>query len=125
MSHWSRRLVVRQGVKGYVTDLRIPAQEVIDAYHQLFQVEKSFRISKSDLKAGPIFHHKRDSIDAHLTVVFAALAVIRYIEAMMGISIKKFIRKLAPILIGVISIKGLSLLIKQRIQVMLPHCLNI
>lgn len=105
----------KAGIKGYVTDLRIPAQEVIDAYHQLFQVEKSFRMSKSDLKARPIFHRKRDSIDAHLTVVFAALAVARCIEAMTGLSIKKVIQLLAPIRTGVISVNGASLKIKPRI----------
>lgn len=105
----------KAGIKGYVTDLRIPAQEVIDAYHQLFQVEKSFRMSKSDLKARPIFHHKRDSIEAHLTIVFAALAITRYIEAMTGLSIKKFFRKLAPIRTGVVSVNGSSLLLKPLI----------
>jgi hypothetical protein len=105
----------KAGVKGYVTNLRIPAQEVINAYHQLFQVEKSFRMSKSDLKARPVFHHKRDSIDAHLTVVFAALAVARYIETMTGLSIKRFIRMLAPIRTGVISVNGVSLPIKPQI----------
>jgi hypothetical protein len=105
----------KAGIKGYVTDLRVPAQEVIDAYHQLFQIEKSFRMSKSDLKARPIFHHTRDSIDAHLTVVFAALAVARRIEAVTGISIKKFVRTLAPIRAGVVSANGVSLPIKPKI----------
>ncbi len=40
------------------------AQFVIDAYHQLFQIEKSFRMSKHDLQARPIYHHQRDSIEA-------------------------------------------------------------
>ena len=35
----------RAGIKGYITNLDIPTQQVIDYYHQLFQVEKSFRIS--------------------------------------------------------------------------------
>ena len=38
------------------------------------------------------YHHKRDSIDAHLTVVFAALAVSRWIEHATGWSIRKFVR---------------------------------
>ncbi|GAB1511742.1 hypothetical protein JCM33774_37840 [Actinophytocola sp. KF-1] len=42
--------------------------------------------------ARPIYHHKRESIDAHLTVVFAALAVSRWIEQTTGWSIKKFVR---------------------------------
>ena len=84
----------KAGIKGYVTDLDIPAQQVIDVYHNLFQVEKSFRMSKSDLKARPIFHHKRDSIEAHLTIVFTALAIARYIEKKTGVSINKFVKML-------------------------------
>ena len=49
-------------------------------------------MSKHDLQARPIYHHKRESIDAHLTIVFAALAVSHYIEHQTGWSIKKFVR---------------------------------
>ncbi len=49
-------------------------------------------MSKHDLRARPIYHHKRESIDAHLTVVFAALAVTHFIEDRTGWSIKKFVR---------------------------------
>ncbi|MBE1493028.1 hypothetical protein H4696_000128 [Amycolatopsis lexingtonensis] len=81
------------GLKGYVTNLPdVTAEFVIDAYHRLFHIEKSFRMSKHDLRARPIYHHKRESIDAHLTVVFAALAVSRWIEQTTGWSIKKFVR---------------------------------
>jgi hypothetical protein len=80
------------GLKGYVTNLDTTAQFVIDAYHRLFQIEKSFRMSKHDLQARPVYHHKRASIDAHLTIVFAALAISRWIEQTTGWSIKKFVR---------------------------------
>jgi hypothetical protein len=84
------------GIKGYVTNLPpgdgYDAQFVIGAYHQLWRIEQSFRMSKSDLQARPIYHRKKDSINAHLTVVFAALAVTRWIEDQTGWSIKKFIR---------------------------------
>ena len=81
------------GLKGYVTNLDgVTAEFVIGAYHRLFQIEKSFRMSKHDLQARPVYHHKRDSIEAHLTVVFAALAVSRWIEQTTGWSIKKFVR---------------------------------
>ena len=42
------------GIKAYVTNLDIPDAEVIAYYRQLFQVEASFRMAKSDLKARPI-----------------------------------------------------------------------
>ncbi len=81
------------GLKGYVTNIDNPTPEfVIDAYHRLWHIEKSFRMSKHDLRARPIYHHKRDSIEAHLTVVFAALAVTRLVEDRTGWSIKKFVR---------------------------------
>ncbi len=48
-------------------------------------------MSKSDLAARPIFHHLEGSIHAHLTIVFAALAVTRIVEARTGWSIKKFV----------------------------------
>jgi Transposase DDE domain len=83
------------GIKGYVTNIPDPTPElVIDAYHRLFQIEKSFRMSKSDLAARPIYHRIRDSIEAHLTIVFAALAVSRWIEQATGWSIKKFVKTL-------------------------------
>ena len=49
-------------------------------------------MSKHHLQARPIYHHTRDSIEAHLTIVFAALAVIHWIEHQTGWSIKKFVR---------------------------------
>jgi len=81
------------GLKGYATNLPdVDAPFVIDAYHRLFQIERSFRMSKHDLRARPIYHHKRASIEAHLTIVFAALAVSRWIEDRTGWSIKRFVR---------------------------------
>ena len=49
-------------------------------------------MAKSDLLARPIYHRTRDSIEAHLTIVFAALAVSRWIEHRTGWSIRKFVK---------------------------------
>lgn len=49
-------------------------------------------MSKHDLQARPIYHRTRESIDAHLSIVFAAMAVSHYIETQTGWSIKKFVR---------------------------------
>ena len=63
-------------------------------------------MTKSDLKARPIFHRKRDSIEAHLTVVFAALAMARDLEARAKISLKQLVKTLGPIRSGVVSVNG-------------------
>jgi hypothetical protein len=51
------------GIKGYKTNLAatpdgepVTADFVIGSYHRLFEIEKSFRMSKSDLQARPIYH---------------------------------------------------------------------
>jgi hypothetical protein len=82
------------GFKGYITSLLPDVADgafVVGAYHQLWHVEKSFRMSKHDLAARPVYHRLRDSIDAHLTIVFAALALACRLEAATGWSLKKFI----------------------------------
>lgn len=53
-------------------------------------------MSKSDLRARPIYHHKRESIDALLTIVMAALAVSRWLERATDTSIKKIVQTLRP-----------------------------
>jgi hypothetical protein len=88
------------GLKGYVTNIDASVMspgEVIGAYHDLWHVEQSFRMSKTDLRARPMFHHTRDAIEAHLTVVFAALAIARYLQDATGQSIKKVVRTLRPL----------------------------
>ena len=87
-----------EGLKGYLTSLNnLPAADIVTQYHSLWHVEKSFRMSKSDLKARPIFHHKNDSIEAHLTIVMAALAMSRLLQEKTGYSIKKIINILRPL----------------------------
>jgi transposase len=95
------------GLKGYVTNIDPDALDgpaVVTAYHELYQVERSFRMTKSDLAARPIFHRIRDSIEAHLTIVFAALAVSREAQARTGVSIKKIIQTLRPLRSATISL---------------------
>ena len=49
-------------------------------------------MAKSDLQARPVYHRTRDSIEAHLTIVLAALAVSRWIEAATGWTIRRFVK---------------------------------
>ncbi len=85
--------------KGYTTNLAtrpdgkpVTAEFVIGAYHLLYQIKASLRMCKHDLAARPMYHHKRASIEAHLTVVFAARAVGRLVDDRTGWSIRRFVR---------------------------------
>lgn len=112
------------GIKGYVTNLNISDEEVIDYYHQLFRIEASFRMSKSDLKARPIFHRKRDSIEAHLTIVLTALAVAKTVELLTNISIKQFVKLLRPIRSGIVTINGQDYTAEENIPPVIHNLLQ-
>lgn len=106
------------GLKGYVTNLPITTmdgQTVIDAYNDLYQVERSFRIAKNDLRARPVFHHQREAIEAHLTVVFAALAVARALQVATGVSLKKLVHTLRPLRTVHIDIAGHTIAAKPQL----------
>ena len=93
----ARRLT---GLKRYVTNIPstvMGPHDDSDNYHDLWRVEESFRMSKTDLRARPMFHHTREAIKAHLTVVFAALAVARDLQDATGLSIRKIVQTLRPI----------------------------
>jgi hypothetical protein len=107
---------LRAGIKGYVTNLKGGAKKIIEGYHNLFNVERSFRMSKTDLRTRPIFHQKRDSIEAHLTVCFAALGICRYIQERTKISIKRFINRLAELQTAIIEIAGKKHIAKPEID---------
>jgi len=97
------------GLKGYVTNIDAATMtpgEVIGSYHDLWRVEQSFRMSKTDLAARPMFARKRDAIEAHLTIVFTALAVAREAQTRSGLSIRNLVRQLRPLRSATIAING-------------------
>lgn len=79
------------GIKGYYTNIpetTLTNTDVIARYHDLWNVEASFRMAKSDLATRPIFHHREDAVRAHLLVCFVALACARYCEQVTGLSVR-------------------------------------
>ena len=97
------------GLKGYVTNVPVevmPAAEVIAKYHDLWHVEKSFRMSKTDLDARPVFNRVREAIEAHLTIVFTALAVSHAIQQRTGLAIGKLVKQLRPLRSATIVVNG-------------------
>ena len=87
-----------EGIKGYITNTDLTPQEIIEKYHSLWRIENCFRITKSDLLARPIFHRLDETIKAHLVIVFAGLAVTRFIEIKTNLSIKKVIKIISKVL---------------------------
>jgi len=81
------------GIKGYYTNLdNIDNKTVIKLYHNLWNVEKAFRMAKSDLKTRPIYHRKEKTIKAHILICFMALSVGEYIEIKSKLSLQKVLK---------------------------------
>jgi transposase len=68
------------GLKGYLTNTKLHAAEVIENYSQLWHVEKAFRISKTDLRIRPMYHRRRKRIEAHVLVAFVAYTIYKELE---------------------------------------------
>jgi transposase len=87
-----------EGVKSYRTNVtNLPDRLLVNRYKDLWHVEQSFRIAKSDLQARPIYHRKKDSITYHLLIVFMALALSKVIEQEKRVSIQKVVEELKDV----------------------------
>lgn len=62
------------------SDPTMTPTEVLKIHHSLWQIEESFRISKSLLKARPCFHWNDDRIRGHFLICYLALVVFRLLE---------------------------------------------
>lgn len=73
------------GLKGYITNTNLSKEIVIEQYHQLWQIEKTFRIAKSDLAIRPIYHQLKKRIEAHICIAFAACKMYKELERQLKI----------------------------------------
>ena len=70
---------------------------IINHYHNLWHVEQAFRIAKNDLAIRPIYHFKKQTIEAHVLICFIALAVCKYMEIKTQKSIKSITKLLKSV----------------------------
>ena len=72
-----------EGLKGYLTNTRLDNHTVFDNYNELWQIEKAFRMSKTDLRIRPIYHRKQHRIVAHICIAFTAYCVYKEHERVL------------------------------------------
>lgn len=68
------------GLKGYITNTTLNKEEVIDIYKKLWNIEKAFRISKTDLRIRPIYHHLKRRIESHICIAFTSCKIYKELE---------------------------------------------
>ncbi len=100
------------GIKGYVTNNpNLSADEVIARYGELYRVEQSFRMSKSDLKIRPAYHHVRERIEAHVLICMVSLCLMRVLEETIrpiGMTVGEGLRTLESAKGAILALKGKS-----------------
>lgn len=73
------------GLKGYITNTSLSKEEVLDNYKDLWQIEKAFRIAKTDLEIRPIYHRLQRRIEAHICIAFVAYKVYKELERQLKV----------------------------------------
>lgn len=91
-------------------------EDIRTKYHGLWRIEESFRISKTDLLARPIFLSKSEHIQAHFLVCYVALLVLRLLQYKLGyrLSVERIQRALNMCGCSVIS-KGVVHVIRMDV----------
>lgn len=78
------------GLLGVCTNTTtLTAQDILQKYADLWQVEEAFRINKHDLKIRPVFHWKPSRVRAHLAISFASFCLVKYMEYRVKLQYKK------------------------------------
>lgn len=73
------------GLKGYITNTKLSASEVIEQYHGLWVVERAFRVTKGNLEMRPIYHFTEKRIEAHICICFVAYKIYKELERILKI----------------------------------------
>jgi len=78
------KLKTEEALDGYYVIITSEYKEtddrIIDIYRGLWRIEESFRITKSDLEARPVYVSREDHIQAHFLTCFIALVIARILE---------------------------------------------
>jgi transposase len=59
-------------------------EKIIETYRGLWEIEESFKITKGELEARPVFVSRADRIEAHFLTCFIALVIMRLLQKKMG-----------------------------------------
>ena len=71
------------GLKGYITNSKLSGSQIIENYANLWHIEKAFRMSKTDLRIRPIYHHLQRRIEAHICISFTAYSIYKELERIL------------------------------------------
>ena len=68
------------GIKAYITNSKLPPRKIVGNYHNLWFIERAFRMNKTDLRIRPIYHRLRNRIEGHICICFTAYTIMLELE---------------------------------------------
>jgi len=78
------RIAQEEALDGYyaivTSELDMTDEDVIETYRGLWRIEESFRITKSELEARPVYVSREDRINAHFLTCFVSLLLLRCLQ---------------------------------------------
>ena len=82
------RIREEEALDGYyvlvTSEMEESDDKIIDMYRGLWKIEESFKLTKSELEARPVYVWTREHIEAHFLTCFIALTVSRILEMKLG-----------------------------------------
>lgn len=74
------------------SETHLDDQVILERYHQLWQIEHAFRVSKTNLETRPVYVHLPQRIEAHFLICFLSLLVTRLLQRLTGLSSAQLVR---------------------------------
>lgn len=74
------------GLKGYITNTTLSAQDVYEQYNGLWVIEHAFRVTKGTLEMRPMFHYTPRRIEAHVCICFVAYKIYKELDRILKTS---------------------------------------
>ena len=70
-------------------------EKISNAYHELWQIEETFKITKSEIEARPVYVRKKDHIESHFLTCYISLVILRLLQLKTGLHPAKIKEELA------------------------------
>ncbi|GFN21973.1 IS1634 family transposase [Thermanaeromonas sp. C210] len=77
--NWDQQFDGYYGIQ--TNEKEMSAKDILDAYHNLWRIEESFRVMKSTLEVRPVFHWTERRIKGHFVICFLAFLLERTLES--------------------------------------------
>ena len=67
------------------SETNLSDEKINDAYHELWRIEETFKITKTEIETRPVYVRKKDHIEAHFLTCYISLVILRLLQLKTGL----------------------------------------